>query len=298
MMQVLSFEKEIMEMGDAFFPHGIACAVDNPSVEAPIILRGDIEYLAETASGIGYDALELHLKNPADHDWAKLRSTADDAGLKYSAIATGREYVENGLCLIADDKNSRRAAIERLKEHIDMAEVLGAMVVVGTMRGRISDRSKSEHDLGKLTDAKLELAEYAAKKKVTLVVENILSSISNYLNTIREVTNYVDRLAQPNIRIHLDTYSMLMEDNDIFTAVEYCAHGLEYVHFSDSARLFPGGGNVDFKSFVKALRKVGYDKYVVVECVPVPDAETCARLCLQYMRAIEECVAVESFLVR
>ncbi len=115
---------------------------------------------------------------------------------------------------------------------------------------------------------------------------------------MRQVTDHVKRLDRKNILVHLDTYSMLMEDNDIAGAIEYCAPWLEYVHFADSARLFCGGGNVDFKTFMKQLVKVGYNKYVVVECVPVPDEITCAKNCIDYMKAMEEIVRIELSLVR
>lgn len=281
-----------------YFPYGIACALDDVSREAPITLRGDMEYLARTAASMGYEAIELQLKDPQKIDWKNLRAVADHAGLKFSAIATGREYVENGLCLISDDAGERRAAVDRLKLHVDMAEAIGAMVIVGTMRAKIRDFSQYDRYLDYLTSAKAELADYAAAKNVDLLVENILSHTSNYLNTMRQVTDYVNRLGRPNVFVHLDTYSMLMEENDIRGAVEYCAPKLRYVHFSDSARLYPGGGNVDFKTFVKALIGVGYTGYVVTECVPVPDEITCARNGIDYMRAIEECVRIETSLVR
>lgn len=280
------------------FPYGIAVALDNPSPAAPITLRGDIEYIAETVKRLGMTGIELQMKDPQNYDWIKLRTVADQAGLEFTAIATGREYVENGLCLIDDDPSARRAAIDRLKLVIDMGEVIGAMVIVGTMRAKIKDFSRFDHYLGFLTEAKLELAEYAAGRGVTLLVENILESTSNYLRTMREVMDYVVKLDRPNVLVHLDTYSMLMEENDIVGAVEYCAPRLGYVHFADSARLYPGGGNVDFKTFMKALRKVGYKGYVVTECVPVPDAETCAERGIDYIRALEECIRIETALVR
>ena len=280
------------------FTYGIACALDEPSREAPIVLRGDMEYIAQTAKSMGYQAIELQMRDPQRFDAKKLRQIADQAGLAFAAIATGREFVENRLCLIADDPAMRRAAVDKLKLHIDMAETLGAMVIVGTMRSKITDFSRFDHYLGFLTEAKLELAEYAAKKKVIILVENILASVSNYLNTMRQVTDYVNQLGRPNILIHLDTYSMLMEDNNILEAVEYCAPKLKYVHFADSARLYPGGGNVDFKTFMKMLKRVGYNGYVVFECVPLPDEITCAKNSLDYVRALEECIRIETALVR
>ncbi|MDR1520768.1 MAG: sugar phosphate isomerase/epimerase [Planctomycetota bacterium] len=282
----------------AMFTYGVACALDEVSREAPIVLRGGIDQICETAAQIGYQAIELQMRDPQRFDWRDIRRVGDQAGLKFAAIATGREFVENGLCLISDDPAGRRAAIDRLKLHIDMAAFIGAMVIVGSMRSKISDFSRFDHYLGLLTEAKLELAEYAEGKNVVILVENILASTSNYLNTMRQVTDYVHRLNRPNILVHLDTYSMLMEDNDIAAAVEYCASKLAYVHFADSARLFPGGGNVDFKTFMKALRKAGYRGYVTTECVPLPDEYACAKNGLDYLRALEECIRIESALVR
>lgn len=280
------------------FTYGIACSLDQVSDAAPIILRGDMDYLADTASKLGYEAIELQMRDPQRFDWAKLRKTAEQAGLKFSAIATGREYAENGLWLLSDDKAMRRAAIDKLKIHIDMGAAIGAMVIVGSMRKDITDFSREAEFMGRLNDAFWELSDYAAAKNVTLVSENILSFTSNFLNTMRQVTDHVRLLNRKNILVHLDTYSMLMEDNDIAGSIAYCADVLEYVHFADSARLFCGGGNVDFKTFMKQLHKAGYNKYVVVECVPVPDAYTCAKNCIEYMKAMEEIVRIELSLVR
>ena len=280
------------------FTYGVSCALDDAPREAPIVLRGEIERVCDTAAGIGFKAIELHMKDPRRFDWRRIRQAGDRAGLSFSAIATGREYAENGLCLIADDPAARRAAVEKAKVHVDMAAALGAMVVIGTMRGRVADPSRFDHCLALLDEAKLELADYAAGRNVVVLVENILSGISNYLNTMRQVVDYVNRLGRGNLLVHLDTYSMLMEENDIPGAVAYSAPKLAYVHFSDSARLYPGGGNVDFKAFMKALRRVGYRGYAVMECAPVPDGPTCARNGLDYLRALEECVRVETAMVR
>lgn len=282
----------------AMFPYGLACSLEETSMGAPIILRGEIEYIAEVSTGLGCEVVELQMRDPQNHDWARLRRVAEQAGLRYSAIATGREIAENGLSLIDSDPAVRRACVEKLKLHIDMGEAIGAMVIVGSVRSKIPDFDRYDHYIGLVNDATLELADYAAGKGVVILVENITAGISNFLNTMRQVTDYVNGLGRDNIRVHLDTYSMLLEENDIVGAVEYCAPRLDYVHFSDSSRLFPGGGNVDFKAFLKILRKIGYGGAVVLECVPLPDGETCARNGLDYIRALEECIRIETSFVR
>lgn len=86
---------------------------------------------------------------------------------------------------------------------------------------------------------------------------------------------------------------MNMEDNDIPGSYRYCAKNLEYVHFSDTARLYPGGGNVDFKTHMRCLKEIGYQGYITTECVPLPTAYDCADLGLKYMKAMEQIVDIE-----
>lgn len=269
------------------FKYGIACALDSPSVAAPITLRGDIESLCSACREIGYQGIELQLRDPDRYDWKHLKKTADDYGLAICAQATGREFGENKLWLLDSDPKVRRAAIDKLKLHIDMAEVLGSLVIVGSMRKDIPDFSRYDYYEGLHNEAVLELSDYAAGKNVTIVLENILTFTSNFMCTIKQTADVIKRINRDNVRLHLDTYSMLMEDNEILESYEYCAPMLEYVHFSDSARLYPGAGNVDFFSHVKALLRVGYKGWVVTECIPWPDAYSCAKRGYDYMKAME-----------
>ena len=236
------------------FKYGVACSLNDVSTTAPIILRGPIEQLCEQAKKIGYDGLEIQLANPLQYDWKHIKEVCGAYGLDLITFATGRELGENGLCLLSDDASVRRAAIDRLKEHIDCAQVAGCQVIVGSMRKHVPDWSQSDKYLGYHRDAIMELADYAKDKGVRIWVENILSYISNFLNTMRQVQDFVASLPCDNVGVHLDTYSMNMEDNDIPGSYRYCAKNLEYVHFSDTARLYPGGGNVDFKTHMRCLK--------------------------------------------
>ena len=160
------------------------------------------------------------------------------------------------------------------------------------MRKNIPDWSQREKYWNYHRDAILELSDYAKGSGVRIWVENILSYISNFLNTMRQVQDFVSDLGRDNVGVHLDTYSMNMEDNDILGSIRYCAKNLEYVHFSDTARLYPGG-NVDFKTFLHGLWEVDYKGYITTECVPVPTAYECAKRGFEYMKAMEKIVEIE-----
>ena len=275
------------------FRYGVACSLNDVSTTAPITLRGPIEQLCKEAKEIGYDGLEIQLANPRQYDWNHIKTVCNDSGLELITFATGRELGENGLCLLSDDASVRRASIDRLKEHIDCAQSVGCNVIVGSMRKNLPDWSQREKYWNYHRDAILELSDYAKGSGVRIWVENILSHISNFLNTMRQVQDFVSDLGRDNVGVHLDTYSMNMEDNDILGSIRYCAKDLEYVHFSDTARLYPGGGNVDFKTFLHGLWEVDYKGYITTECVPVPTAYECAKRGFEYMKAMEKIVEIE-----
>lgn len=275
------------------FKYGIQCALEQLPERVPAIFRGSIEEVAAASRKAGYDAMELYIHDPKEKDPARLRNAAADNGLAYCGICTGLEYLINKLCLTSDDPAVRAAAVDRLKEHLDLGAQLGCPVVVGTMRGNIPDSSRREEYLKRLEDGLRQLDAYAQKAGCALLVENILQYISNYLNSVAEVGDFIRRLGLPGVKLHIDTHSMHMEDNHPADVVRQYGDILGYVHFSDSNRGYPGAGAVDFRAHFHALLDVGYQGYITAECQPFPTAEACAVRALSYMKALESAVLIE-----
>jgi sugar phosphate isomerase/epimerase len=100
------------------------------------------------------------------------------------------EYSDNGLSLISDDKDIRRRAIDRLKEHMELAKVLDCAVIVGRMRASIPDFSQYQRYEDYFTEALLELSDYGMKDNQLLVVEPVMRYICNYLNNLPETSDY------------------------------------------------------------------------------------------------------------
>jgi len=277
----------------SLFRYGVTCSLNEVSAAAPITLSGSIEQLCGQAKEIGYEGLEIQLADPLQYDWNHIRKVTEEYGLEIVAFATGREMSENNLCLISEDASVRRAMVSRIKEHIDCAKIVGSPVIVGSVRSKLAGRPDPDRAENYHREAILELADYARGQNVTILIENILSWISDYLNTMAQVTDFVTSLNRDNVKVHLDTYSMNMEDNDIYGSIRYCAKVLEYVHFSDTARLYPGGGNIDFKAFMKALAHIRYQGWITIECVPYPTAFDCAKNGYEYMKAMETITKIE-----
>ena len=63
---------------------------------------------------------------------------------------------------------------------------------------------------------------------------------------------------------------------------------LWHMHFRDSNSLTPGYGTVDFKSIMRALKKINYSGYCTIESAPmIPDPDTAARDGIDYLKMME-----------
>lgn len=278
------------------FKYGVTCGLEKLPARTPAILRGDIETCAETAKSLGYNALELHIREPRQYDAKALKAAAASRGLEYCGITTGMEYTINRLSLISDEREVREAAIQRLCEHIDLAGVIGSPVIIGIMRANIPDFDQYQKYEDYLTDALVRLSSYAEPRGVGLLLESINRYINNWLNSVPETADYLNRIDLANVLLHIDTHSMILEDVDLPAATRNAGNRLGYVHFSDSNRRYPGGGNVDFLPIMQSLRDMGYTGFIDFECVPYPNELACAKMSINYIKALETCMRVKSVL--
>lgn len=275
------------------FLYGVSAALEELPAAQPVTLRGPIDIVCAEAAEIGYDAIELHLRDPARYDADQIKKTAGSYNLAVCAIAGGMEYTINGLCLIDDDPKKRGSAMTRMLEHADFAAALGARLIVGMMRGNIPKGGDFAGYQNRFALALGQICDYAQKKGVSVVIESILRYISNYLNGVPETMDFVTKQQKDNLSLHIDTHSMAVEEKNLRESILYCKNKpLGYVHYSDNNRMYPGGGALDFKQLTYALADIGYEGYITLECLPYPDPKEAARRGLDYMKSVERAVFI------
>ncbi len=221
-------------------PFGVKISEELLGDAAPVLSQGGIVAGIEDAARTGYDAAELHVRDPRSLDVAAIRSAARAAGVTVSAIGTGLEYTKNGLSMTSDDPAIRERMNDRFREHIELA------------------------------------ADFAATAGVTLVLEPVAYYFSSLLNTTAESLEFLRRPGLESVELLLDTHHMLLEDPDIPATFRLAADRLAYVHASDSNRRSPGSGNIDFSAVARALAEIGYTGTVSVEVLPFPDGPRAA----------------------
>ena len=247
---------------------------------APVLFQGGIVSAIGAAARVGYDAVELHVRDPRTLDATAIRSAARDAGVRIAAIGTGLEYSKNGLSFTSDDSVILARTHDRFREHIEFAAEFApdpTVVFVGLCRGVAPSYALCDEYLRRFHAALVPIVEFATEAGVTLVLEPVAYYFSNLLNTTAESIEFLRLPGLKPVDLLLDTHHMFLEDPDLGDAFRLAAGRVSYIHFSDSNRRSPGAGNIDFLAAAEAIVEIGYHGTVSIEVSPFPDGPTAAK---------------------
>jgi D-psicose/D-tagatose/L-ribulose 3-epimerase len=81
----------------------------------------------------------------------------------------------------------------------------------------------------------------------------------------RQALVLADDIGEDNILIHLDTYHMNIEEDDLVRPVREVGDRLGYVHVGENHRGYLGSGHLDFTAFFHALADIGYTGPITFE---------------------------------
>jgi sugar phosphate isomerase/epimerase len=110
------------------------------------------------------------------------------------------------------------------------------------------------------------MAEVAGKYDRIIAIENLNSTETNFVLTLREALRYVKAVDHPNFRLTADIYHMLME-NEPGSVIEEAKGYLVHAHIAEKIeRAYPGKRGEDFRPYFAAMKKIGYRGAVTMEC--------------------------------
>lgn len=250
------------------------------------VAAADIQETIPALAGLGFDGVEMAVRDPGRMDLEGLAAAAERSGVAVPAIGTGQAYVEEGLSLTAPDEQVRARAVARLLAQISVARRLGALLIVGLIHGPVppaTDRPVAEERL--LTGLGT-VARAARTADVRMVIEPINRYETNWLHTVDEVLDLIGRLGEDNVGVLPDTFHMNIEESDVPAALRRAGARLFHVHVADSNRRAPGWGHLDFEPVVRTLGEMGYPGFLSAEILPTPGVLDAARRTIATLRPL------------
>jgi sugar phosphate isomerase/epimerase len=258
-----------------------------PAVFAPLLFAGDWSAALEAAVDLGYDAIEISVRDPADEAVIACDNGLRQHGLQLSAVATGQSFYSDGLSPTSDDSAIQRQLEERMRRIIDLASPWEAMVVIGGVRGTLTGSDGERADqYSRAVEAIRRYGEYALQQKVSLVFEPINRYETTYINTIADALRIIGEVDLENLGILADTFHMNIEEANLAESLRSAGDLIHHVQFTDSNRLAAGRGHIDFVSLAAVLRESEYRGYLSTETLPLPDSTTAARQAIELFRTL------------
>ena len=233
-------------------------------------------HLFDKLKGMGFDGIEIHTNHPETLPKKKIKEKMSETGMKCTFTAT----LDKEANIISPDKEKRKAGVEFLKERIDIASELGSDVLGGVIYaawGEFTGKVRTNEEWSYSKESLLEAAQYAQEKGVVLALEPVNRYETYFLNIAEDARKLVEEINHPNVRIHLDTYHLNIEEESFYEAIKIAGEYLYHLHLCENNRGIPGTGHVAWSDVFKALKEVKYDRWAVVESF-VPAIEEIARM--------------------
>lgn len=139
----------------------------------PVPELGELAARMRRLAELGYQGVELVATHPLGYVVDELAAVAEQTRLPVVSLLSGWSYSNEGLCLSSPDEGVRDRAVTRLIEYVELAQRLGALVVVGLMQGFRSDEPDTTVANVRITEALSRVARTAESRRVPLIIEPV-----------------------------------------------------------------------------------------------------------------------------
>lgn len=230
----------------------------------------DYKYYIDKVQRLGYDILEFQaqpLLDMSDAECRAIKRYADERGIKLSySLGLNPKYdVAN------PDPEVRKGGVEYLSNIVRKIAVMEGELFSGVtyagwgLPDYFIDEKEKEALYGRSVESMKEVMKVAEKEGVIVCCEAVNRFESPLINTAAEAIRYADMVDSKNIGIHLDTYHMNIEENNIGDAIRLAGKRLRHFHTGENNRNVPGRGHLDWDEIFKALKEIDYQHDIVSE---------------------------------
>jgi len=165
------------------------------------------------------------------------------------------------------DAAVRKRTQEYFIDLVNFAADLGAdRMIFGSPKQRnVMDGVTFEQAWAWARDLLRGIASVAERRGVTICIEPLAPSETNFINTALDAIRLAKEVDSPRVKIILDAKAMSSEATPIPDIIRRSGSWVAHVHANDPNLRGPGFGELDFRPIASALRDIGYRGWVSVE---------------------------------
>jgi len=227
----------------------------------------------------GCNGIEL-VGEPDRYDPEKVKQLTSQHGLEVTSVLSWCIWPMENRDLAHARPDIRQKAIKYICNNIDLAAAVNApaVIVIPTPSGRAEPHGNHDHaaawqeaaarEWDYAVEAVKETARYAATKDITIAVEPINRFETFLVNSAAQGIKFINDVAEPNVKLHLDTFHMNIEESSTAEAINEASNYLVSMHLSDNNRRAIGKGQFDFGKLLLSLKKIRFQGPLILEPVP------------------------------
>ena len=215
----------------------------------------------------------------------EIQQALNGRNIKVSAICAGF-----GGFILAEDPAVKAEFDSTMREIIAAAGELGStgVIMVPAFNGQTPCKPHTRETREYLCEQMHELGEFALKHNTTVILEPLNRNEAHYLRQVADAAAICRDSKSAGVKCMGDFWHMSEETSDYAALLAAGPEYLQHVHIASRGnRKMPGeNGEVDnYVDGFRALKQMGYDKYVSFECGCNGDKEILVPAAVELLRS-------------
>ncbi len=207
--------------------------------------------------------------------------------------------------ITSENPDIRSRGVAYLKQCVHATHEVGSDCfsgVIYSQHGKLLPQRPTVDLWNYAADALRQVAELAALLGVQVGLEPVNRYETCLINTCEQALRLKSMIGHENVKVHLDTYHMNIEEKSFYEATNLAGKHLVHYHLCENDRGIPGTGNVDWDGIFRALAEINYQGYAALESFVdvtnnmntwvwrqlAPDGDTLLREGMAFIRSKQE----------
>jgi sugar phosphate isomerase/epimerase len=262
----------------------------------------DFAHACQIARESGYTGLEIAHFTLAESPGEIPPARREE--LKRMMAGEGLEFVglhwlmvaPKGLHVTTPDDSLRTRSWDHIRGLIDLCGDLqstpGLMVFGSPFQRNAVDGQTVEDATQRFAEGFAAVADQAAARQVTLLVEALPKAQSNIVNTVEAAVAIVEQVNHAAVRTMFDTHNAADETEPHAVILERYLPYIRHVHVNEMDGRYCGTGDYQFGPVLEVLKRNGFGGWVSLEVFDFkPDAATIACESRKYLEGVIQGIA-------